>query len=107
MEQMAGFLRTYSDIINGSTVFPVTMHAAGLVVPASNPKNIRSLVDVINRDDIRVVVNDGNYVGSLTSGTAVWEDVVGPLQDCVLCRRQWESQRSARERCRGCLVQLV
>lgn len=78
-QQMAGFLRTYRDIINGSTVFPFTMHAAGLVVPASNPKNIRSLVDVINRDDIRVVVNDGNYVGSLTSGTAVWEDVVGRL----------------------------
>eukprot|EP00931_Biecheleriopsis_adriatica_P061695 TRINITY_DN3710_c0_g1_i1.p1 TRINITY_DN3710_c0_g1~~TRINITY_DN3710_c0_g1_i1.p1 ORF type:complete len:755 (-),score=135.50 TRINITY_DN3710_c0_g1_i1:129-2393(-) len=76
-QQMAGFLRTYGHIINGSTVFPVTMHAAGLVVPASNPKNIRSLLDVVNRDDIRVVVNDGNYVGSLTSGTAVWEDVVG------------------------------
>lgn len=78
-QQMAGFLRTYKDIINGSTVYPVTLHAAILVVPAGNPKNITSLFDVIDRDDIRIVVNDGNYVGSLTSGTAVWEDVVGRL----------------------------
>merc|ERR1712216_549652 len=64
---------------NGTMVTPITMHSAVLVIPAGNPKKIRSLADVINRADIRVVVNDGNFVGSLTSGTAVWEDVVGRL----------------------------
>merc|ERR1719384_2604547 len=35
-QQMAGFLRTYNEIISGSSVYPVTMHAAVLVVPAAN-----------------------------------------------------------------------
>ena len=42
-----------------------------------NPQNIQGLQDVIDREDIGIVVNDGNRHGTLTSLTGVWEDVVG------------------------------
>jgi len=96
-QQTAGFLRNYESILarataneSNATEFlasgsmpqpqpatPITMHKATLVVLNGNPKNISSLEDILNRDDVGVVVNDGNMYGTLTSGTAVWEDVVG------------------------------
>lgn len=78
-QQMAGFLRVYSSITDKSMVTPVSMHAAVLIVLAGNPKRITNLADVVDREDLRVVVNDGNFVGTLTSGTAVWEDMVGRM----------------------------
>ena len=76
-QQMAGFLRVFAPAASTRAVEPVTMHASVLVVPAGNPLQIEDLTDVINRPGLRIVVNDGNFRDSLTSGTALWEDVVG------------------------------
>lgn len=80
-QQMAGFLRTYGNITNTDMVTPITMHPAALVVVAGNPKNITGLNDLVSRDDIGIVVNDGNFHDTLTSGTGVWEDVIGRLMN--------------------------
>eukprot|EP01052_Picozoa_sp_SAG31_P033697 SAG31_NODE_3843_length_3823_cov_17.361171_3_plen_185_part_00 len=72
-QQMAGFLRGYSRIVDARRVVPITMHASVLIVQHSNPLGITSLKDVIDRENIRVVVNDGNFRDSLTSSTALWE----------------------------------
>lgn len=78
-QQMAGFLRVYGTITDNHAVTPITLHAATLVVLAGNPLEIQGLRDLVEREDVRVVVNDGNYRDTLTSGTGVWEDVVGRL----------------------------
>jgi accessory colonization factor AcfC len=79
-QQMSGFLRVYSSVVDSvRPVVPITMHASVLIVQHSNPMGITGLHDVIAREGLRVVVNDGNFRDSLTSGTALWEDVVGRL----------------------------
>ena len=76
-QQMSGFLRVFAPAAPTLAVVPVTMHASVLVVPAGNPQGVIDLADVITRPGLRIVVNDGNFRDSLTSGTALWEDVVG------------------------------
>ena len=76
-QQMAGFLRVFAPAAPPLAASPVTMHASVLIVPRGNPLAIADLADVITRPELRVVVNDGNFRDSLTSGTALWEDVVG------------------------------
>jgi accessory colonization factor AcfC len=76
-QQMSGFLRVFGPAAATRAVDPITMHASVLVVPAGNPLQIEDLDDVIARPGLRIVVNDGNFRDSLTSGTALWEDVVG------------------------------
>ena len=83
-QQTAGFIRTYEDILDtsggyGSIGAPLTLHKTVLLVPAGNPKGITSIDDLLDRDDVGMVVVDGNSHGTLTSGTALWEDVVGRL----------------------------
>ena len=74
-QQMGGFLRVYSA--DSAAVAPITMHASVLIVRSGNPLAIAGLRDVIERPELRAVVNDGNLRDSLTSATALWEDVVG------------------------------
>ena len=77
-QQMGGFLRVYAAAgADKDAVAPITMHASVLIVPAGNPLQLTGLRDVIDRAGLRVVVNDGNFRDSLTSATALWEDVVG------------------------------
>jgi accessory colonization factor AcfC len=79
-QQMSGFLRRFSSRVEGQPVSPITMHSASLIVPSGNPLRLTSLRRVIDYppdEQLRVVVNDGNLHDSLTSSTALWEDVVG------------------------------
>ena len=80
-QQMYGMLRTYASVVDEESVTPVTMHVAVIIVGKGNPKNITGLGSLADpsRDDIALVVNDGNFHGSLTSGTALWEDIVGRM----------------------------
>ena len=89
-QQAAGFARTYGDILDLTgtqyveLATPITSHKATLLVVKGNPKNILDLEDILERDDVGVVVVDGNFHGTLTSGTGLWEDVLGrtkSLQD--------------------------
>jgi len=79
-QQTAGFLRIYESIIDvpnqNQVVHPITMHSAVLIVNKDNPQNISSVQDLLDKH-VGIVVNDGNFHGTLTSGTGVWEDVVG------------------------------
>lgn len=82
-QQAAGMARIYKEILDTSTgrysdlATPLTMHGTTIIVPKGNPKGITSLADIIKRDDIGMVVVDGNYHDTLTSGTALWEDIIG------------------------------
>ncbi|KAL7536500.1 hypothetical protein ACHAWF_008106 [Thalassiosira exigua] len=81
-QQTAGFARVYADIIDasggyGSIGTPLRLHKTVILVPAGNPKGISGLDDLVHRDDVGMVIVDGNYHGTLTSGTALWEDVIG------------------------------
>lgn len=95
-QQTAGFIRTYEDILDtsggyGSVGTPLALHKTVLLVPAGNPKGITSLDDLLERDDVGMVIVDGNYHGTFTSGTALWEDVIGrtaQLEDTVNLRQK-------------------
>ena len=79
-QQMGGFLRVYEAAgADSAAVAPITMQASVLIVPAGNPLGLTGLRDVIDRPELRVVVNDGNFRDSLTSATALWEIVVGRM----------------------------
>ena len=76
-------MRVYGDIIDtdrpyGDISRVLALHRSILLVKAGNPKAITGFDDLLDRDDIGMVVVDGNYHNQwLTSGTALWEDVIG------------------------------
>ncbi|KNC82255.1 hypothetical protein SARC_05462 [Sphaeroforma arctica JP610] len=77
-QQLGGFLRVYEEIVDESTVMPITLHVSAILVNKGNPKGIESINDLfIPNQNIKLVVNDGNYHDNLTSATGLWEDVVG------------------------------
>lgn len=82
-QQAAGMARIYKEILDTSSgrysdlATPLTMHGTTIIVPKGNPKGITSLADILDRNDIGMVVVDGNYHDTLTSGTALWEDIIG------------------------------
>ncbi|EGQ8221330.1 spermidine/putrescine ABC transporter permease [Vibrio parahaemolyticus] len=56
---------------------PIYFRPAVILVQKGNPKNIKTFSDLINRNEItRIVVNNQSR-NTLTSGTAIWEDVAG------------------------------
>jgi len=93
--QTAGLIRVYRDILDpllsyGEIATPVTMHGSTLLVNKGNPKNITGLDDILARDDVGLVIVDGSYHDTITSGTALWEDVIGRtkrLEDTVKLRQ--------------------
>jgi accessory colonization factor AcfC len=86
--------RLYEDILDTSAGYggigtPLALHKTVLLVPSGNPKGVTSLNDILGRGDVGMVVVDGNYHDTLTSGTALWEDVIGRtgrLEDVVNLR---------------------
>ena len=96
-QQLAGMARVYEDILDTSSAryadlaTPLTMHGATIITSKGNPKGIKSLADILDRDDIGMVTVDGNYHDTLTSGTALWEDVIGrtgSLKDTIDLRNK-------------------
>jgi accessory colonization factor AcfC len=96
-QQTAGMMRVYAEILKsdeysyGNAATPITMHKSTLLVPKGNPKNITSFYSLLERDDVGLVIVDGVYHDTLTSGTALWEDVVGRtkrLEDTANLRKK-------------------
>uniref|UniRef100_UPI0011865422 substrate-binding domain-containing protein n=1 Tax=Elioraea rosea TaxID=2492390 RepID=UPI0011865422 len=75
-QSMVAFLKTYRDF-DVRAVEPIAIRRAVLLVQPGNPKGITGLEDLM-RPGMKVIVNEGGGVSN-TSGTGLWEDVVGRL----------------------------
>lgn len=64
---------------SGKNTEPLYIRPAVILVQEGNPKNIGSFNDLIHSEDVKRIVVNNQTVGSVTSGTAVWEDVAGRL----------------------------
>lgn len=73
-QSMTAFLETYRSF-NSDDVEPIYMRPAIMMVQEGNPQNIQSIRDLM-KPGMRIVVTDGAGVSN-TSGTGVWEDIVG------------------------------
>lgn len=56
---------------------PIYFRPAVILVPKGNPKKIKNFSELINRPDITKIVVNTQSQKSLSSGTAIWEDVAG------------------------------
>lgn len=64
---------------------PIFLRRAVILTKKGNPKNIKGLKDLASKN-IRVVVPDGMGISN-TSGTGVWEDMIGRTQDIELVKK--------------------
>ncbi|MGI3028418.1 substrate-binding domain-containing protein [Vibrio cholerae] len=67
----------HADKFDIHQIQPVYLREAVILVKPGNPKKITGIQDLISKD-VGIVVNDG-HGQSNTSGTGVWEDIVGRL----------------------------
>lgn len=87
--QMVAFLQTHNKNFKQENVTPLYLHKSIILVQKGNPKKIKGIRSLIS-SGARIVVNDGAGV-SQTSGTGVWEDIVGRLnniEDIAKFRKQ-------------------
>lgn len=75
-QSMTAFLETYSGFAS-EHVEPLYIRRAVIAVPKGNPRGIAGINDLLE-PGLRIVVTEGAGVYN-TSGTGVWEDVVGRL----------------------------
>lgn len=75
-QSMLAYLENY-PFVSVKDVRPMFMHAAVIVVPEGNPKNIRQFDDLIHQPH-KIVVTEGKGTYN-TSGTGLWEDIAGRL----------------------------
>lgn len=75
-QSMTAFLQTYTEF-KSENVEPIYLRPAAIAVQKGNPKNIQGIEDLL-KPGMRIVVVEGSGVDN-TSGTGVWEDVVGRL----------------------------
>lgn len=73
---ITAFLENYTEF-NSADVEPIYIRPAVIAVKKGNPKNIKSIEDLL-KPSMHIVVVEGAGVYN-TSGTGVWEDVVGRL----------------------------
>jgi accessory colonization factor AcfC len=86
-QSMTAFLDTY-DEFDSDDVKPIYLRRAVIAVQKGNPKGITGIKDLL-RPDMSIIVTEGGN-GYNTSGTGVWEDVVGrmnSLQDVSAFRK--------------------
>ncbi len=57
--------------------YPIYLRPAVILVQKGNPKKIKGFSDLINRNDINKVIVNNQTLNTLTSGTAIWEDIAG------------------------------
>ncbi|MDF2185614.1 substrate-binding domain-containing protein [Grimontia hollisae] len=55
----------------------IFLRPAVILVQKGNPKNIRGIDDLINNLDVSRIVVNNQLLNSVTSSTALWEDIVG------------------------------
>jgi accessory colonization factor AcfC len=73
-QSMSAFVEAY-PFINDSDVEPIYLRRAVIAVAKGNPKQIQGINDLLDKP-VRIVVTEGLGVYN-TSGTGVWEDIVG------------------------------
>ncbi|MEP1305389.1 MAG: substrate-binding domain-containing protein [Balneola sp.] len=73
-QSMTAFLQTYTEF-ESEDVEPIYIRPAAIAVQKGNPKNIQGIEDLL-KPNMKIVVVEGSGVYN-TSGTGVWEDVVG------------------------------
>ncbi|MDN8599319.1 substrate-binding domain-containing protein [Citrobacter sp. S2-9] len=73
-QSMTAFLETYA-FIQSKDVQPLYLQRSVLAVKPGNPKGIKGINDLLNKD-VGIVVTEGAGVYN-TSGTGVWEDIAG------------------------------
>ncbi|WP_373056686.1 extracellular solute-binding protein [Zunongwangia sp. H14] len=73
---LTAFLETYTEF-KSKDAEPIYLRPAAIAVKPGNPKNIHSIEDLF-KPGIGIVVVEGAGVYN-TSGTGVWEDVVGRM----------------------------
>ena len=70
-EQMMGdFLKSFADVVDASSVKPLYMRPAGILVRPGNPRHIKGFADLLRPGVKIMVVNGAGQVG-------MWEDVAG------------------------------
>ncbi len=84
-QSMVAILRTHAARFDVNQVMPLYLRDAILLVRKGNPKNFKNLADFINKDG-KVIVNDGAGASN-TSGTGVWEDILGRMGDVEKIQR--------------------
>ena len=77
--QMVAFLERYKKKFTRANTKALYLHKAIILVQQGNPKNITGIRSLL-KPSFNIVVNDGAGV-SQTSGTGVWEDIVGKLRN--------------------------
>jgi accessory colonization factor AcfC len=75
-QSMTAFLDSY-DQFKSDDVKPIYLRRAVIAVQKGNPKGISGIKDLL-KPGMRIIVTEGGS-GYNTSGTGVWEDVVGRL----------------------------
>lgn len=82
-QSMTAFLETYKSFAS-ETVEPIYVRPSVIAVKKGNPKQIAGVDDLL-KEGMRIVVTEGAGVYN-TSGTGVWEDVVGRTGDLEALR---------------------
>lgn len=77
--QMVAFLERYKTKFVNKNTEDIYLHRAIILVQKGNPKNIKGIRSLL-KPSMNIVVNDGAGI-SQTSGTGVWEDIVGKLRN--------------------------
>ncbi|MGL4525249.1 MAG: substrate-binding domain-containing protein [Spirochaetia bacterium] len=84
-QSMDGILQAHKVRFNAKNVVPLFYRDAVLLVQKGNPNGYKNLHDFIVRDG-RAVVNGGAGYSS-TSGTGVWEDIIGRMGSIKLLQQ--------------------
>ncbi|MDY3363396.1 substrate-binding domain-containing protein [Riemerella anatipestifer] len=66
--------------VQQQTVYPLYLRKSGLIVRKGNPKNIKTLKDLM-KPELRIMVVNGAGL------TGVWEDIAGKTQDIEVLRK--------------------
>lgn len=66
--------------VQQQTVYPLYLRKSGLIVRKGNPKNIKTLKDLM-KSELRIMVVNGAGL------TGVWEDIAGKTQDIEILRK--------------------
>lgn len=78
-QSTTAIVHDFSNQFDIKDVQPMYYHDAIILVKKGNPKNIHSLEDLTEKGVNIVVIDGAGY--SNTSGTGVWEDIVGRKRD--------------------------
>ncbi len=79
LQSLGAIIHNFSNQYSVKNVQPLYLHDAIILVKKGNRKNIKSLDDLSKKGMRIVVINGAGH--SNTSGTAVWEDIVGRKHD--------------------------